>query len=369
MARYKCPSCGQPYNGKVCRSCLYETFSNETSCDVHHKEVIFDETPPVRTLPKVQTRQTAYTRPQAKKKPSKIGTILRTVLILYIIVLLLNTAFGAVASFREVTSSFAVVEPEPEVTFPTGGTVLYEGDGLLVKTDWEDGAAYDGDISVYAQNSTNQDLTVSAQKITVNGYLVDTSYMYCDVPADSTGIGRLRLDEEALADAGIETVAEITFYLTIYNPDSYEAIAETDTITFSAGVPDGFTQPVDDSGTRLLDQDGIRIVCKGYKADPNYPDDVCEGVIQFYVENNTDRCLQIYTPEVLVNQEYADLTLWCELQPGTRTITDMYLYGLEDLNIRSIGDIAVLELTLEVNDRDDYGFSVKTDTLYLDITE
>ena len=126
---------------------------------------------------------------------------------------------------------------------------------------------------------------------------------------------------------------------------------------------------MDDSGTRLLEQDGIRIVCKGYKPDSYHPDDAYEGVIRFYIENNTDRCLQIYTPEVLVNQEYADLTLWCELQPGIRTITDMYLYGLEDLNISSIDDIAVLELKLAINDRDDYDFSIETHTLYLDITE
>lgn len=48
MAKYICPSCGAPYNGKKCRNCAYESFSEEIAHNLHVHEgeplVIHDTT-------------------------------------------------------------------------------------------------------------------------------------------------------------------------------------------------------------------------------------------------------------------------------------------------------------------------------------
>lgn len=48
MAKYICPSCGAPYNGKKCRNCAYESFSEEITHNLHVHEgeplVIHDTT-------------------------------------------------------------------------------------------------------------------------------------------------------------------------------------------------------------------------------------------------------------------------------------------------------------------------------------
>lgn len=48
MARYVCPSCGSPFNGKKCKDCAYESFSEEITHRTHvHKGeplVIRDQT-------------------------------------------------------------------------------------------------------------------------------------------------------------------------------------------------------------------------------------------------------------------------------------------------------------------------------------
>ena len=38
MAHYTCPSCGERYNGRLCRSCLYEHFTEEISHGNHTHE-------------------------------------------------------------------------------------------------------------------------------------------------------------------------------------------------------------------------------------------------------------------------------------------------------------------------------------------
>ena len=38
MAKYICPSCGAPYNGKKCRNCAYESFSEEIAHNFHVHE-------------------------------------------------------------------------------------------------------------------------------------------------------------------------------------------------------------------------------------------------------------------------------------------------------------------------------------------
>lgn len=374
MARYKCPSCGASYNGKRCRSCSYENFSDETSCSVHHKEIVFDDGNTVGTAPGTQPRQAApqKTAPQpafrkkAKGKNAKAAKPLRTLLIVYVIFLVLNMAYGAFSSVREITSH-ALPEPEPEtISLPAEGIVLYDTDGLVIKADWQDGQEYIGDIAIIAENSTDRNLGISVRDLVVNGYMMDLSYLYCQPQAGATYAGALRLDEEDLKNAGIETIAEISFCLEIYDSDTYEAMAQSDTVTLRAAAPQGFTQPAIEGGTLFWEGEGVSIYFLGYHPDAYHTENFLEGDFQFYIENNSSRTLDVYSIKTRVNAEEADLALWHQLLPGTRAVSRMYLYYLDNLGIDSLNDVQTLELQLEIGDANDWGYAVQTELISVD---
>ena len=53
MARYVCPSCGSPFNGKKCKNCAYESFSEEIThrTHVHRGEPLSSGTKPGSPFP------------------------------------------------------------------------------------------------------------------------------------------------------------------------------------------------------------------------------------------------------------------------------------------------------------------------------
>lgn len=396
MARYKCPSCGASYNGKVCRSCLYENYSQETSCSNHHREVIFDDGKNVETVPRKETsrmaqelrqatarqvkqvmtqeRSTSYPRTQKKKTHPFVKWVVSIMILIFLLtscqsLFLHSLGRGLRNAFRSSISA-ALPEPEPEpIPIPADGTVLYDGDGLLVVADWRDGQACTGDIPIIAENSTSQNLSIAVRDLVINGYMMDLSYLYCMPAAGTTFAGNLRLDEEDLQNAGIETIEEISFRMNIYDSDTYDTLVETDFVTFHAGVPDGFTQPPLEGGTTIWENGEISIRYLGYQAHSYHTEDFLEGNFLFYLENNTDRTIGIYNPASRINGEEADLNLFCTLQPGTRAVSQVYLYWLEDLGIDSLDDIQTMELHLEIEDVNDWEYAFQTDFIPVDVRQ
>lgn len=391
MARFKCPACGQPYNGKRCGSCFYENFSDEISCSEHHKETVFDREPSARKQGyQTFTKEKTYTQPTAKpaasrpytatttktgsKKKAPVNRVVRILAVIYGIVILVNVASGLFAAgVREsAVSSFnalAQPEPEPEVIMPAGGTVLYDDGSLLIKADWENGDTYTQRIPIYVQNNTDQDLNVSTQDVYVNGYLLDVSYMSCDAERGETAMSTLRLNEDSMVECGIETVAEITFSLFAYDTASFDTYGESGIVTLTADTPTGFVQPVDDSGELLWEAEGFRVVYRGYRAAGYSSEAFLDGTLQFFIENNTDRSMEFCVAGSTINGGEAELFFWQELLPGTRTVADMYLYSLAELDIDSPDDIQSLEVQLEAQDSDDWEYVLTTKMIPLDIGE
>lgn len=108
MARSTCPSCGAPFNGKKCRSCLYETFNEEFAHGNHTHQgepLVIDapvrspipkqdpfDCPPKRTAPEPSSWQ--YHRKKALPRPLFILLLLLAIYIFrYIARLLLMLHF------------------------------------------------------------------------------------------------------------------------------------------------------------------------------------------------------------------------------------------------------------------------------------
>lgn len=359
MAVYKCPSCGARYNGKRCRSCLYEHFTEEIAHGnhVHEGEPLVIDAPvrkPIRRKNPFGCDDT--TRKQSK---SRFGVLLAILLAL----------MGPVLDIAEdlISDNFsAVAEPEPVMAVPEDAMVLYADEAFRVLAQWKNGQEYTEEgIRIWVENHTDRDLTVCIRDTIVNGYMMDTAFYYCDVREGSLAMSTLYLSEEGLNNAGIRAVTDLSFCLEAMDQDSYETVLITNRIDLAASPEPGTMIHVVPEGTFLYDRDGIRVSFLGYRPSEYDPDTVSNGQLLFHIENDTDRHLQVYPLEVLVRGEISDVSLWCQLYPGTKAVSPMYLYSLEELGVDTPEELYPMTLTLEFADWEDYEFCVQSDILTL----
>ena len=359
MAHYTCPSCGERYNGRLCRSCLYEHFTEEISHGNHTHEgepLVIDA--PVRKP--IRRKDPFDCEKKTRKKHPMAGFVVLLAIIQAMLPVLRD--FGLELAERE--RNYAQAEPEP-ITIPEDAMVLYAQDGLRILADWKNGQDYEGGIPIYAQNNTGKDLTISARDIIVNSYMLEDSYFYCDVRDGTTSFDTFYLHEDALTDAGISRVESICFHLEMREMDSYDSVSASQRITLQAGQAGSGIQSLPE-GQLLYDQDGIRVSFLGYREDEYHPEEVNEGTLLFHIENGTERYLQVYTEDGAdIGGAHTDIALWCQLYPGTKAVATMYLYELENMDIAALEDLFPMELVLGFSDRDDWDFLLKSGVLTL----
>ena len=368
MATYRCPGCGAPYNGKKCRACYYETFTNEASCEVHshagpYVSVELDEKPPKKSF-RFQSSDSRRNR-QQKKKPITPVRILKWVMSLLLTFnFLIPLAVGLVV---ELADSFddSIAPAMERIAIPEEAVVLYENsDGLTVYAHWQ-GQQMQSEIPIYIQNDTGYDLVVTVQDVILADFLMNDASLYCEVRDGSTSMDTLYMTAEEWDWADGDSAKTLQFSLNAWDEDTYETRYESGPLTLYA-QPTGVQDPmhIPEAGLMYL-ENGIAVTCLGYEADAYDPDAVSEGVLQFHVENTTDRFIQLWTPVVTLNGEETDLSLWCQLPPYTRTVSTMYLFDLEELGPLTEDALADIQLIFEITDANDIGFAQKSELLSL----
>ena len=360
MASYQCPSCGKPYNGKKCRSCLYETFTEEITHGLHtHRgEPLVIDAPvrrPIRRKNPFVWDKRTRTR---KNKFSWVGVALVLIIVLAEPVIggLVNLLESAGNAAESVVRVHARPEPESwpdqmQVTMPAEGTVLLDRDGIRVAADWQDGDAFDGQIRFVLENNTDRPLWLTTESIVVNGFVMQYGSVYAWAEPGQTEEGYFYLDEQEVMDAGITQFQEISFQMEVVDDETYDLLL-TQPVTFCPQCEEDYVQETPQPGTVLLDQDGVLLSYQGYEPDYSLPEEPCYGSLKLYLENNTDDSLGIYTLESQVNGEEGDVYLWADLPAHTRSVVRLYLYDLENLKITSWDQLETVTLTLEIGNWD-----------------
>lgn len=238
-------------------------------------------------------------------------------------------------------------------------TVLYENGGVKVTATGYSDSWMGPEISILVENDSEKNIQVSTRDVSVNSYMMQFSGMYAEVSAGKKSNETLSLLSSELKQSGVETVADIQFYLSISDADTWDEIEISTLITLSTSAS-GFEQPVDDSGDVLHDADGIKVVCKGLKQDI-----VWDGTIVFYMENGTEQPITVYAENVSVNGFMQDASLWAELRGGTRAIDGLSLLDLSDLELDSIDDIESIEFNLRIINSDTWDEILTTDAITL----
>lgn len=222
--------------------------------------------------------------------------------------------------------------------------VLYDANNVKITATGlsEDDSWFGTSLTLLIENNSDQSLTIQARDANVNGYMVDTS-MSANVAAGMKANDSLVFQTSGLEECGIEQIASMEFSFTMLNSDTFETVFDSDVITVNTSIAEGYTQTYDDSGTVLLDANGIKIVGKGLSTDDSFWG---PGVI-LYIENNSDQNIEVQTRDTSVNGFMVTSTISESVLVGKKAITAVQFYDT-DLESNGITDITSVNLSFHI---------------------
>ncbi len=222
--------------------------------------------------------------------------------------------------------------------------VLYDANNVKITATGlsEDDSWLGTSLTLLIENNSDQSLTIQARDANVNGYMVDTS-MSANVAAGMKANDSLVFQTSGLEECGIEQIASMEFSFTMLNSDTFETVFDSDVITVNTSIAEGYTQTYDDSGTVLLDANGIKIVGKGLSTDDSFWG---PGVI-LYIENNSDQNITVQTRDTSINGFMVTSTISESVLVGKKAITAVQFYD-SDLESNGITDITSVNLSFHI---------------------
>lgn len=354
MARYKCPSCGERYNGKRCPNCLYEHFTEQIAHGnhVHGGEPLVIDAPVRKSVKREEPFDCEEkTRKGSKFKPAMVLAI----------ILIVNSLGNLIFSFSQrmdsgISSVTVQAEREPAPYVPEDAIHLGSSGEVSVFADWQEGQAFGDGFDIYVLNDSDGEIAVAAQDIVVNGCLMENTFFCCNVyeGEGSAGRGTFTLHEEDLRYAGIRDVQTITFKLYAYSLETFETFWESEPITLTASVPENPVLYREQEGLEIYADSDIRVLFLGFEPFQHDPEKVWMGEFLFYIENAAQEPLNVFPAYVQLNGENFDLFFGTYMPANTRTVTSMYLYALEDTDIQTPEDLKELSFALEMGWGEDY---------------
>jgi len=291
--------------------------------------------------------------------------IFRVFLALLLIVVMIATA-ACTSKNDELTPPVEGDETQAtelqEVPVTLAEQVVYDANDIKITVTGLNHGGFTTDVTLLIENNSNKNILITARDLSVNTYMMDGT-LYAEVAAGKKAnedISIMNLDLDA---AGIETITDIVFYFNISDPETWNDIANSDLITLKTSATD-YVQDFYDEGQLLYDENGIRVICRGLKQDM-----IWDGACVFYIENNSDQAVTVYSENVSVNGFMQESSLWADLRPGTRIVDSMSLMDLEDISVNSIHGIEEIEFNLKIIDKDTWDKIAVTDPFTLTFNE
>ena len=119
-------------------------------------------------------------------------------------------------------------------TFDDSGTVAYDVDGvrIVVKGLIMDGSYHGADVLLYIENNTDQNLTVQARDVSVNGIMLDPIFS-SDIYSGKVAFDMLTFLKTDLEDNAIDDIESIELRFEIFDAETWNDVAESDLITIT----------------------------------------------------------------------------------------------------------------------------------------
>lgn len=371
MYAQRCPECGKRLNTNYCDICMKKVpfggvklanrrdpWENRDGSSAHrmekdHECVSFEKPEKKSFRSPVKKQITA-----SKKKVAPVLGIILAILSL------LPALFGLV---EEAAESIPAPEPQHNVSdgFVEAGDVgaedvpnviageVYNDNGVRIHVDTA-GLSY-GDYVIYftIYNDTDRKLGISGDMVSINGYMLPFGF-YHDIKAGKSAQTSLALYSYELEKAGITQISDVTFALSAYENNNYEPIFSNELVTLQTTAEVAAEPAVDVSGLELYNDGDIRIVLTDVSM-PLYGE--CQ--LDLYMENFSDRPVNVFSAGAAVNGETVAYSMWSSLRSDTRAITSGYLYELNAMEIEEVSQLEEITLELYIECLDE-GFVAET---------
>lgn len=134
-------------------------------------------------------------------------------------------------SYSEIqTSAYETMDTTPNDV----GMELYNANGIRIVGKTVDEDSFWGTaILLYAENNSGVNVGISVDDMSINGFMMNPLYS-TTVYNGKKSIDDITIFSSDLEENGIETIEEVELKFHIYNADTYQTIADSDPITFSA---------------------------------------------------------------------------------------------------------------------------------------
>lgn len=295
--KYDCPSCGQPFNGKKCRNCGYESFDEEIAHRLHtHKgEPLVIQDSQRRPVPTADPFGCPPKRKQKKEKNGSPSWPSIVIAICCLLTVLLSAAKDLPFLQQPVPNPFAFLT-EPKVTIPEDAISLYSGGDIDVYAQWNPAAGLVNSIPLYIQNHTQRKLEVDARDLTINGFNQNAYGFYgFTVPAGGLASGTMYLDPDGLENCQIAQLETMTLQFYLQDPKTLEDIGSTGYCAFPVEAPVDYVQPSCDDGPLIYEDERVRVTFQGIQMRLASGDGETKARLRLYVENKSGDDLFIYT--------------------------------------------------------------------------
>ncbi|MDO4332943.1 MAG: hypothetical protein Q4C58_09685 [Eubacteriales bacterium] len=238
--------------------------------------------------------------------------------------------------------------------------VVFDQDGLKITlTGMEsDGSLFGSEINFLIENSSEQKMTVQVRDVSVNDYMVDTSMSADTVPGKKNNAS-MTIMKSSLEECGIEKIAKIDFSFHIFDTESWDTIADTDTISLETSHAATYSQIFDDSGDILYEEDGVKIILKGISDDS-----IFGPSIKYYIENNSQEKIIVQARDTSVNDFMLSPTMSTEVTAGKKAIGTMTFFSSE-LEENSISEFETVETSFHIIIGENWSNSRDTDIITL----
>lgn len=226
--------------------------------------------------------------------------------------------------------------------------VLVEQDGIKITAleyvrdnIWGDG------IKVLIENESEKDVTVGCDALIVNDYMIYDLFV-SEIAAGKKSNATIYLSSSELKAAGIDTVGRIEIYFHAYDADSFEGIFTTDCIEIETSAIDSMDTTLNDEGTELYNEGGVRIV--GKTVDEN---SFWGTAILLYIENESGRNVGISVDDMSINGFMLTPYFSTTVYDGKKAVDDITIMSSE-LEENGITSIEEVELKFHIYDNSSY---------------
>lgn len=199
-------------------------------------------------------------------------------------------------------------------------------------------------LSLLLENSTDKSVSVQALGSSVNGIMLST-WFYSDIAAGKKSNEQLSYMQQDLDIAGIKVIKDIELYFNVSDTVTYDTIFDTEMIQITTSADPFYVQKYDASGNTIFDQDGFKIVVKGM----DMPGAYSGADVYFYIENNSDKNINVSTQNVSIDGFMIDPYFSCEVLAGKKAFATMSFMDA-DLTTNDIKTISAIDFDINIYD-------------------